>query len=207
MKKIKNSILEKSRDLFNELGVANVSIRQISRELGISHSNLIYHYKDKNALIVGLHQQIFESAIQINSAIVDVPPLKGIFISTIEGYKVLYNYRFFMLDLVWILRENETLHQTILGVEKERFRMYKEKIDEMIADGVLVASNDLNDYTFLIEHVKVFSDTWLTIARIYEVNLEDSIKKYAKLFLFLFYPYLTPKGTDLFKAYLQEFDL
>jgi len=45
MSATKQKILKQSLQLFNELGISNVSLRDIADEAGISVGNLQYHFK------------------------------------------------------------------------------------------------------------------------------------------------------------------
>ena len=103
MKKTKRNILQTAKKLFTEHGVANVSIRQIAAEMKISHSNLIYHYKNKQALLEGLHQQLLEAAMEINQNFHQAEKMvRALYESTQTGFRVLYDFRFFMIDLNYI---------------------------------------------------------------------------------------------------------
>ena len=208
MKNVKQKILKKAKELFNDKGVANVSIRQISRELGISHSNLIYHFKSKNALIDSLHQQILDAAILLNQDIkTEKNTLKGLFISTIKGFEIIYDFRFFMVDFNLIMRENSDLHRQIKEIEKLRFLMYRDTINVMIDEGVLRKEEYNSEYKLLIIQIRIFSDYWVSSSQIYEENAKLAIRKYARLFLTLFYPYLTLKGKKNFNELVLNFDL
>lgn len=208
MKNIKLKILQKAKELFNNKGVANVSIREISREINISHSNLIYHFKSKNAILDSLHQQILDSAIQLNKEIaIEENILKSLFISTIKGFEIIYDYRFFMIDFNLIMRENQPLHQQIKEIEKLRFTMYEEKIKLMMHQDIIRKEDFESEYSFLINQIRIFSDYWVSSSEVYEKNPSLSVKKYSKLFLLLFYPYLTEKGKKSFEELLFEFGL
>ncbi|MHA7832092.1 MAG: TetR/AcrR family transcriptional regulator [Flagellimonas sp.] len=208
MKNIKEAILIKAKELFNQNGVANVSIRMIARELEISHSNLLYHFKDKNSILNALHQEILESAVNINTEIkYEESALKSLFISTLKGFEVLVDYRFFMIDFNYILRENQVLHKRILEIETLRQSMYAEKINLMISQKILRNKQYDSEFLDLIKQIRIFSDYWLSSAQVYENNVALSIKKYARLFLLLFYPYLTKHGKAKFDKLLIAYDL
>ncbi|MEM6720303.1 MAG: TetR/AcrR family transcriptional regulator [Bacteroidota bacterium] len=208
MKNIKSKILAEAKKLFNEKGVAHVSIREISREVGISHSNLIYHFKDKNALLTSLHDQILASAIQLNQDIsTEENTLKSLFISTLTGFEIIYDFRFFMIDFNLIMRENEELHTQIKAIEQLRFTMYEEKITKMIAEDIMRKEAYAQEYDYLIAQIRVFSDYWVSSSQVYEENPQLRIKKYARLLLTHFYPYLTEKGKENFEELLADFGL
>lgn len=202
MKKIKDIILEKSLELFNTYGVSEISIRQIASEIGISHSNLIYHFKTKHDIIEALHNQLLENAIALNNKtkLADIGFIKNLYESTKTGFEILYEYRFLMINLNQIMRENEKLKQTFLGVEKIRAQMYREVIQKAIDENYMRKEAYQDEYSNFIEHIKIFSDSWISSAEIYD-NTDDKnkvIKKYAVLFVKLFFPYLTEKGQKEF---------
>lgn len=207
MKNIKEKILQKSKELFNSHGVANVSIREISRELGISHSNLIYHFKDKNVVLVELHKKIQESAIALNKETESYNGLESLFISTLNGFEVLFDYRFFMIDFNHILRGNKDLHQHILEIESLRHSMYEDRISQLISEGLFRACKYEKEYFDLIKQIRLISDYWLSSAQVYEKDIALSRKKYARLLLLMFYPYLTKKGQQSFESLLLEYGL
>ena len=111
MKEIKINILNTSRILFNTYGVSNVSIRQIAKELGISHSHLIYHFPTKQDIIVSLHQQLLDHAKNFNANFQSTSNfIKDLLVSTEVGFGILYEYKFLMLELNYILKENPTIN-------------------------------------------------------------------------------------------------
>ena len=208
MQNIKTKILDQAKKLFNDKGVSNVSIREIAREVGISHSNLIYHFKDKNELLNQLHQQILDAAVEINNEISkEDNTLKSLFFSTVKGFKIIYDYRFFMIDFNSILLENKELHQQIKEIEVFRFKLYEERITKMIGEEIFRNEMYKNQYEDFIIQIRIFSDYWVSSSQIYEENPQSSIKKYARLFLCHFRPFLTPKGHKIFNQLLSEFEL
>lgn len=209
MKKTKQKILRKSKELFNNNGVSNVSVREISRVLDISHSNLIYHFKTKHTIIECLHQQMLDQALLLNQEIKNERNiLKGLFKSTVIGFKIVYDYRFFMIDLNLIMRENEKLHSTMLHVEGIRFKMYDDLIIKMIEYDLMRKPIFELEYEYLIYQIRIYSDYWVSSSQVYDngdINL--ILKKYVKLFLMMFYPYLTNSGKEVFDALKIEFNL
>lgn len=201
MNKTKQKILNISRELYNEYGISNVSIRMISRELKISHSNLIYHFEDKNALIEQLHQEILKEAINLNKSLEKEENILNSLLLSIEvGFKIIYENRFFMIDLNLIMRENKKLHQQFLEIEELRFKMYREKIDALILENIFRKQKHENEYANLITQIRILSDYWVSSALIYDADKtsEEIIIKYAKLLKEMFFPYLTKQGEKEF---------
>ncbi len=200
MNKKKELLLHIARGLFTEYGVAEVSLRQIAAEAGISHSNLIYHFPSKNDLIIALHRQLMEKAIALNQQVKTAShPLEGLLQSTQIGFVILYEYRFLMIDLPHILRDNKILHNTFLDLEKLRAEMYSIEIQKAVDQNLMRQELYQGEYSGLIERIKIFSDAWIGSSTIYDSPENNNIiEKYVKLFMGFFYPYLTDKGRNVF---------
>ncbi|MBK6953661.1 MAG: TetR/AcrR family transcriptional regulator [Crocinitomicaceae bacterium] len=201
MKKTKESLLKVAQRLFTKQGVAEVSLRSIAAEAGISHSNLIYHYPTKNDLIIALHNELLANAIALNQKVkVAVNPIEGLFLSTEAGFRILYEFRFLMLDLNYILRANKSLLKTFRDLEKVRAGMYQAEIKKAV--DLKLMRNELytGEFDELIVRIKIFSEAWIPSSEIYDSGpVEKIIQKYTQLFMGFFFPYLTEKGRKLFE--------
>ena len=133
--------------------------------------------------------------------------LKSLFISTVRGFEIIYDYRFFMIDFNLILSENKELHQHIKEIEVFRFKLYEARIAKMIGEEIFRNEMYKNEYEDLIIQIRIFSDYWVSSSQIYEENPQLSIKKYAMLFLCHFRPFLTLEGHKMFNQFLSEFEL
>lgn len=201
MNKTKQKILNKALELYNNLGVSHVSIRQLSYEIGISHSNLIYHFATQEDIILGLHNLLLQNAIELNKDLIqNEPTLQILYSSTIKGFEVVYNFRFFFKELQYICATYPKVNVELKNVESVRSTMYKNMIGQMITAG-LIRTEEFNDeYDDLIVRIKIFSDHWLASSSIYDnLTREDIIEKYTYLLIQHFYPYLTEVGKEEFK--------
>lgn len=200
-KNSKEKILQKALELFNAKGFANVSIRLIATELNISHSNLIYHYKTKNDIATALHNELLEKAIALNTQAVNYSDfMEGLFVSTKQGFEILYDYRFLMIDLNFILKENKALKTAFLEVEKVRAKMYQNVITIAVENKDLRKELYPNEYDFFIDQIKIFSDSWIVSSQIYHTDLtkKEIVDQYADLFIKMWFPYLTDSGKEKF---------
>lgn len=200
-KNSKEKILQKALELFNDKGFGNVSIRLIATELNISHSNLIYHYKTKNDIATALHNELLEKAVELNKQVVTYTNfVEGLFESTKQGFEILYDYRFLMIDLNFILKENETLKTAFLQVEKVRAKMYQNVITSAVENKDLRNELYMNEYDFFIDQIKIFSDSWIVSSQIYHADLTKKaiVDLYADLFIKMWFPYLTDSGKEKF---------
>lgn len=201
MTKTKRKILEKSIEIFNTRGVANTSLRFIAKEIGISHGNLMYHFKSKSEIIQGIHQMLFEKAIELNKGInrlnFDITELYAV---TKKGFQIVHEFRFLFNELLFIVKTDENMLNIIRSIEKSRAKMYEEVIELSIENGLMRKEIYKGEYANLIKRIRIFSDHWLTSAYIYDgLEQEPDFDKYTNLFVDQFYPYLTEKGRTLVK--------
>lgn len=206
MKKIKEKILEKSLELFNEFGASSVSMRQVAKELSMSHSNLLYHFKSKNELITALHDQLLGHAIELNKQVkpVEFDFVNLLYQSTVIGFSIVYEYRFLMLELNAIMKENESLKENFVQLEKVRAAMYRLEIEKAVRLGILRKEVIENEYEQLVHHIKIFSDSWIASAAIYDrLDKDQLIHKYALAMMYLFSPHMTEEGARDFSNWLS----
>ncbi|MEM7515211.1 MAG: TetR/AcrR family transcriptional regulator [Bacteroidota bacterium] len=197
MEKTRKKILAVARNLFNEHGVADISLRRIAKEMGISHSNLIYHFKTKNDIIFQLHSDILHSAKVENEKLqVEEDRILGLWKTTLVGFGILYDYRFFLMDLSYILKENRTLHDFFLEVEHIRADMYLREIEAWKEKDLMREEEYEGEYQQLIKRIRIFSDSWITSSQVYDEGKSSNliIQEYASLLISEFYPYLTDEG-------------
>lgn len=198
MKKTPQRILDAAHELFNERGVASVSLRQIAAAMNISHGNLIYHFKSKQEIIQKLHERLLQAALEENQSLKN----KEMSIWTLmemaqSGFKTLYAYRFFMINLNLIMREDPNLHQVFLAVEKLRAKMYEDAIQDAIQVGLMRREEYRGEYDQFIVRIRIFSDYWIASSEIYDrAAPPELIAQHANLFMSMFYPYLTEEAKE-----------
>lgn len=202
MNKTKQNILNKALEIYNRDGVSNVSIRQLAKDVGISHSNLIYHYPTQEEIILGLHDLLLNKAIELNNGLVqNESPIQSLYTTTRTGFMVVYNFRFFFKELQNICNAFPKVKEVLRKVEKVRSDMYKNIIENMIANDLLRSEEFKGEFDNLIVRIKIFSDHWLESSSIYDdLPEEEMINKYSYLLMQHFYPYLTNKGKNEYKT-------
>ena len=202
----KSRILATALRIYNAQGVASTSIRQMAKEVGISHSNLIYHFPSHEEIVLGLHDQLLQKALNINGELRTNGGALATFLeSTRAGFEVAYNYRFLFLELPHLCATYPRFKQTILDVETVRSGMYQHLIENLVADNIMRPEAFTGEYAAFIQHIKLFSDHWIVSSAMYD-NLEtaERIEKYALLLIHMFYPYLTPLGKEAFHKLIFE---
>lgn len=202
MNKTKQKILNKALEIYNRDGVSNVSIRQLSKDVGISHSNLIYHFPTQEEIILGLHDVLLQKAVELNKDMAQkISPLQSLYSTTITGFTIVFDFRFFFKELHYISNAFPKVKKVLREVEKVRSAMYKKLIDDLITNNFLRTEEFKGEFDDLIVRIKIFSDHWLESSSIYDdMTKEERIKKYAYLLVQHFYPYLSENGRHEFKT-------
>lgn len=199
-KSTKDRILNAALRLFNRYGTAEVSIRQIAEEVGISHSNLTYHLGSKEKIIDELHDRLLDSAVSLNSELhAETFSLESLYLCTKSGFEILYEYRFFVKELSTILKADRKLKEKFLSIEKQRTNMYLEVFNQALNLGIMSPESYPGEHLNLIKRIRIFSDSWITAAEIYDTGPKSVIiSENAKLFMEFLFPYLTVLGKQQF---------
>ena len=202
MSKTKQKILDKALELYNSSGVSEVSIRQIAKAVGISHSNLIYHYPTHEDVILDLHELLLQKATELNQELKrNNSPLISLFQTTRVGLSVVYDFRFLFTDLQYICNTFPKIKAVIRAVESVRSQMYRDIIHDMVEARLMQAEETENEFNDLIVLIKIYSDHWLVSSSIYdELSKAEMLDKYSYLLLRHFYPYLTNNGKQEFNT-------
>ena len=56
--KTKQKIINQAITAYNAFGLTNVTSRDLAKDLGISHGNLQYHFKNKETLLLAIYNQM-----------------------------------------------------------------------------------------------------------------------------------------------------
>ena len=67
MTETKQRIIGVSETLFFEQGIANIRLQQIADAAEISVGNLAYHFKNKDAIVVAVYENLFSELSNILS--------------------------------------------------------------------------------------------------------------------------------------------
>lgn len=202
MSSTKKKILDASRKLLNQQGLAAVSQRTIANHLKISPGNLTYHFKKRSDIIEGLY---FELVEKIDQEFLHVNMEKGLLFGlyqlTRKSMECFFDYRFMMLDFIQVMRENPTIKKHYLRLMMQREEQMQMFFQMLVQSGLMRKEEIDNEYHNLIRRMMILGDFWLASAEINKekMNLKQ-IDKYLEITSQVIYPYLTAKGK---KEYLK----
>jgi AcrR family transcriptional regulator len=200
MNQTKQNILSHSRQLFNEFGTTNVSLRTIADNLEISVGNLHYHFKKREDIIEGLY---FELVEEMNTIMVE--PTGNLLESVLDIssrmiYK-LYDYRFFFLDFVTITRKNEVIKQHYSELSQQREAQFLQISEVMIQNSIFREERLKGEYLGLFKRIELMTNFWFSSVLIQKNAISAACLEDFKWMIHQsLFPYLTVRGREEFAA-------
>lgn len=205
MAKTKERILDTALQLFNERGLAAVTLRTIANEMGISQGNLNYHYKTRQDIVEGLyHRLVVQMSTIVAAAGQSMPSdLAAIFEQSKEIMGAFYNYRFLMLDFVQIMRVHPSIHAHYQELTQLRAQQFATIFEQWTQAGIMLPEVYVGQYKALYQRQQIMGDYWLSAAITTHTTLSNQmIGQYCNLIFQALYPYLTEKGQAEFRVIL-----
>jgi AcrR family transcriptional regulator len=194
----KHKILEAAIRMFNQYGVANVRLQQIADETGISVGNLAYHYKNKDAIVSGVYDILFEEFSQILSAFFSSPKLSDLDVQLTRYHAFFTQYRFYFTDLYDINRDYpDIMERWQTYIDKMQMQIRK-RLDFNVQRGALVPEPLAGLYVTLTNNILLTIVFWIP-QQILKGQPND-LQLFKRNIWMLIRPYFTPQG-------LIEFDL
>ncbi|HAA12531.1 MAG TPA: TetR family transcriptional regulator [Cytophagales bacterium] len=194
--KLKERILNKAVELFQERGIAMVSPNQIAAALDISTGNLTYHFKTKANLV----QEVYA---RINPETCDFIPLEGTL--TLEDFRQMMvrfrdfmaQHSFFFHDLVYILRTYPEVKKVYEATNLMCLKQVKALFENFVASGLMLPEQNGINYDFLTHNVWMVGAFWNTQSTIFTSgDLFESPMDLVDMTWYMLLPYLTEKGRE-----------
>jgi AcrR family transcriptional regulator len=201
MIKTKQRILNVSKDLFNEHGYNQVTIRMIALKLQMSSGNLNYHYRKREEILEALYFEMVEDFDQRLDSLpkteLSIERIKNTIHASMER---MIGYKFIWTDLFTILKSNKTIFTHFSKVYQSRLEGNLYVFDRLHEMGLMRSSLFEKEYDMLAERMVIFGNTWIYNSELYrKKKSKQHLKDQVNAMLAMIYPYLTIKGA-------QEFD-
>ena len=191
---LKDKILEKAIELFNERGIASTSPNQIADALTISPGNLTYHFKTKADLVYTIYKKMYASSKD--------------FIK-VEGYRTLADFRltmekfrdykesysFFFHDVAYIVRNYPDIGNLIEEANLEHFKRARILFEYFVETGRMIPEREGVNYDFLTHNVWTVAVFWNIQSNMIppEVVFQRSMNM-VDMTWYMILPYLTEDG-------------
>ncbi|MBN8682432.1 MAG: TetR/AcrR family transcriptional regulator [Chitinophagales bacterium] len=188
----KQRIIESSIRLFNTEGVANVRLQQIADEVGISVGNLAYHYKNKEAIVSAVYENLFEAFSEILAHFLQNPGLNDLD-EQLDLYHAFFSQnKFYLIDLFEAERSYPDIIAQWQGFVSKMLLQLRKRLDYCVQRGLLIPEPAKGIYDILSNNI------WLTIVFWIPQQVlkgQPSSKNLFKEAVWMqINPYFTPKG-------------
>lgn len=197
--KLKEKILIKAVELFNEQGISSSSPNNIAAALDISSGNLTYHYKTKAILVEAVYERMHADSQ-------DFIKLEGYltlddFRKTMVRFRdFMVEYRFFFQDLFFILQNYPEVGKLYEESNLMRLQQGRSLFEYYIETGRMIPESDGINYDFLIHNVWMVGAFWNLQRKIFTSG--EIVKRSMDLVDMTWYmilPYLTEKGKEEYR--------
>ena len=203
--KTREKILLQALDLFNQKGVDQVSVLEISQTMGISYGNLTYHFKKKDDLVQALYVQMQH---ELDAAINHL--VQRIFEETYylklvnELLQVTWKYRFLYLSINSLMNQYPFIREGEKSYSATRNKILNRGKKYLIDEGYLKPESD-NHYELLIRNLNMILYAWIVDAELFhEGEVAAKIEDYATLFYGIALTNVTEKGRTLYYQIVQN---
>jgi len=196
MANTREKIVKEALFLFNRDGLAKVTLRTIAHSLNISQGNLNYHFKKREDIIETLYRQLVQ---RIDEAIAEIetrePSLKTMIDISTVIMTSFYDYRFFFLDFVQIMRGHKSIKTHYLKLSAMRKEQIMQLFNALIDKGILRMEELPHEYKYLYDRFQIIGDFWISSAEVINTRMSKKhILYYSEVITQAIYPYLTDKG-------------
>ncbi|GAA3589426.1 TetR/AcrR family transcriptional regulator [Flavivirga amylovorans] len=201
--KTKGKIKNKARELFNQKGFKNVTLREVAKSLEKSYGNITYHFKTKNTLVFELYEDMVAETNEIMLSFDFQNLFLGILIAPRKTFEISMKYVFFYVDYVEIRRSYKDIYLKAENDNAYRKEGYMKLLKLLQAQKILreeLTQDDLNYLMDLSGAMRTFF-----FLNLHPENFDDKALKetYVKYINHLIFPYLTKKGIEEYKLHLE----
>ena len=205
MKKTKQRIKDKARELFNVQGMSDTSLRNIAQTLGMSQGNLNYHYKVKQDLVEALYFELVDKMDEQMNQTVNVASVLSILYQRSEQtLTIFYEYRFLIKDLYRIFRENEKVKTHYIQLQALRRQQFLMLFEGLVAEGLMRQPAFEQEYLNLYTRMQILGDNWINAQECLHADCPNPVGYYNYILIEILYPYLTKKGEGEFQLLYQN---
>ncbi|MEZ4931345.1 MAG: TetR/AcrR family transcriptional regulator [Saprospiraceae bacterium] len=195
----KQKILNASIQLFNENGMANVRLQQIASEIGISPGNLAYHFKNKEAIVESVHEDLYQEAVEVLSNYRIFPNLIDFDNQLSKYFSFVQKYPFYFLDLLDIERHYPKIRSKREEHILKMIRQIRKRFDFNQQRGLIIAEPRAGVYDSVANAIWVLITFWVPQNMVRGIEGAMDIRQFKEMVWNQVYPYFTKDG-------IAEFD-
>ncbi len=199
----KQKIIKASIRLFNENGLANVRLQQIANEIGISPGNLAYHFRNKEAIIEAVDEDLFEEAAEILSTYRIFPNLIDFDNQLSKYYSFIQKYPFYFLDMLEIQRQYPEMHSKRQVQVCKMISQIHKRFAFNQSRGLILEEPRAGLYNEIAEAIWVLITFWVPQNLIRGSEASMNVLEFKQMIWNQVYPYFTDQGQAEFEQLIR----
>lgn len=194
--KLKEKILIKAVELFNEKGISSTSPNQIAAALNISPGNLTYHYKTKAILVKAVYEKMDTDSKNFikHTGYLTLNDFR----KTMEEFRdFIQKHKFFFQDLAFIVQKYPEVGQLYEKTALSRLKEGRMVFEHFMETGRMISEKEGVNYTYLIHNVWMVGAFWSSQTKIFTSTYPfDQPMDLVEMTWYMLVPYLTKKGKE-----------
>lgn len=195
----RKEILEMSRQLFNERGFNDVSIRDIATALGISNGNLTYHFKRKEDIVEALLAESGNSRAKQKKAIQSLEDLDAFFLNM---QRVVLENAFYFWHHAQLSQLSPQIHEKQKQQYMRNVEILAEGFHKLNTDGFIRCGLFPQEYARIIDALLLSSVYWMPFSKI--KGSDEKTTSYRSHAWSIMYHLLTKEGQGVVNQMLKE---
>jgi|LauGreDrversion4_2_1035121.scaffolds.fasta_scaffold05357_4 AcrR family transcriptional regulator len=192
----KQKILNESKKLFFEVGIANTRLQQIADASSMSIGNLAYHFKNKESIVEAAYENLFDELSNILAKYITNSPLQAID-ELFTGLYHFYDNNRFTFNNIWEIERNHPLIQEQwLSVNRKILQQVSSKLLSSQKLDLLKEEQFKGQINMISNNLHVIIIFWLP--QRFTQNQQVSERLFKKNLWSILYPFLTVRGQENF---------
>lgn len=202
----KQKITDAAIRCFNREGIANVRLQHIADEAQLSVGNMTYHYRNKDAIVLAIWEQLVQQQRDLLAEFRILPLFEDIDRLMARTFELQQQYRFFYIDTLEIVRaypDIQAAHQQHIAWQVQQMEV---AIRFNQSRGAFCTEKWDGQFGLLARQFWLLTDLWIYRQSVQNVTTID-YPDFRNMVWALFYPFFTDMGTREFeqlKNYLEK---
>ena len=199
----KQKILNASIHLFNTNGMANVRLQQIANEVGISPGNLAYHFRNKEAIIETINEDLYQASSEILSTYRIFPNLMDFDNQLTKYFTFIQKYPFYFLDLLEIERHYPKIQSKRQIHIAKMISQIRKRFDFNHQRGLIIVEPRPGVYDSIANTIWILISFWVPQNLVRGAEHIMQSRQFKEMIWNQFFPYFTEKGISEFEQLIK----
>ena len=194
----RQKILDAAVECFNREGIANVRLQHIADEAFVSVGNMTYHYRNKEAIVQAIWEQLVEQQRNLLAEFRVVPLFEDIERLLAQTFALQQKYLFFYADTLELMRaypDIQAAHRQHIAWQVQQMCL---AVQFNQSRGAFSAEQQEGHYELLARQFWLIADLWIYRQSVQNADTTD-YAAFRNMLWGLFQPHFTDMGSREFE--------